>query len=194
MTARAPPRPVGNAGRVKPRTLVRIAKATSAPPAMKNGVLDRSAVSSAASRMVRSSMRGTLSSGAARGAALVSGLRRLELPVVVAADLRMPVRPLRGRVERHERELRDRLRGVQLDRDPRQVRDLKRQRAAPPGVHEARGRVDDEAEPAEGALPLYARDDVVRQLHPLERSAEDELAGVDDERVAVLDRHLLGEV
>ena len=43
-------------------------------------------------------------------------------------------------------------------------------------------------------LAFDARDDVVGQLDPLERAAEDELAGVDDELVARLDHDLLGEV
>ena len=43
----------------------------------------------------------------------------------------------------------------------------------------------------ERALPFEAGDEIVRQLHPLERRAEHELAGVKDERIAVLDLHEL---
>jgi hypothetical protein len=49
--------------------------------------------------------------------------------------------------------------------------------------------VDQEAEPAERALPLQARDQVVGETDPLERRAEHELAWVEDEGLRVL--HLL---
>ena len=62
-------------------------------------------------------------------------------------------------------------------------------------VHEARGRVDQEAEPAQARLALEAADQVVGELHVLERLPEHELARVEDERLlAVLDLHQLGEV
>ncbi len=54
-------------------------------------------------------------------------------------------------------------------------------------VDEARRRVDQEAEPAQGALSLEPRDEVVGQRHALERRAEHELAGVEDERLVVGD-------
>jgi hypothetical protein len=54
--------------------------------------------------------------------------------------------------------------------------------------------VDDEAQAAEARLALDPRDDVVGQLDPFERPPEAELAGVDDERLVVADRDLLGEV
>ena len=42
-----------------------------------------------------------------------------------------------------------------------------------------------EPEAAETRLPFQARDEIVRQRHALERRAEHELAGVEDERLAV---------
>ena len=57
----------------------------------------------------------------------------------------------------------------------------------PAGVDEARGRVDQQPEPAERALPLEARHEIVGKPNALERRAEHELAGVQDERPVVLD-------
>ena len=121
-------------------------------------------------------------SGDLTGGRAVAALRRLDLALVVAAQVGVPVRALGRAVERHERELGDREPGIELDRDAREVRDLERQRAAEARVDEAGGRVDDEAEAPDRALALDARDDVVGQLDPLQRPPEDELAGVDDER------------
>ena len=49
-------------------------------------------------------------------------------------------------------------------------------------------------EPAETGLALEAADDVVGKLHPLERLAEDELAGVQDERLVAGDLDQLGQL
>jgi hypothetical protein len=54
--------------------------------------------------------------------------------------------------------------------------------------------VDDQAESSERRLALDPGDDVVGQLDVLERPAEAELARVDDERLAVGDVDLLGQV
>ena len=53
----------------------------------------------------------------------------------------------------------------------------------PARVDEAGGRVDQQAESAERALALEAGDEVVGERDPLERRAEDELAGMQDERL-----------
>ena len=66
--------------------------------------------------------------------------------------------------------------------------------AVPAGVDEARGRVDQQPEPAERALPLEPGDEVVGQPHPLERRAEHELAGMEDERRLVVDLDELGQL
>ena len=63
------------------------------------------------------------------------------------------VGPLGRRVERHERQLRDRLAGPQDDRHAREVGDLERQRAPKARVDEAGGRVDDQPETAEMSCP-----------------------------------------
>src|SRR5580658_2265515 len=75
------------------------------------------------------------------GAGSVAALGGLDLTLVVAAESRVAVGPQGGRVESHERELRDRQAGVQLDRHAREVVELERQRAAPAGVAEAGGGV-----------------------------------------------------
>ena len=84
-----------------------------------------------------------------RRSALIAALGRRALALVVAAELRAPVRPQRRAIERHERELRDRQARVQLDRDAREVVQLERQRPLPAGVAEAGRRVDDQTEAAE---------------------------------------------
>ena len=57
----------------------------------------------------------------------------------------------------------------------------------PARVDEAGGRVDQEPEAAERALPLEPRDEVVGKPDPLERRAEHELARMEDERRLVVD-------
>ncbi len=44
------------------------------------------------------------------------------------------------------------------------------------------------------SLTLQSRHEVIRQLDPLERLAEDELTGMEDERLVVLDPEQLGQV
>ena len=66
--------------------------------------------------------------------------------------------------------------------------------AVPAGVDEAGGRVDQQPEPAERALALEPRDEVVRQRDALERRAEHELAGVQDERLVAVDLDELGQL
>ena len=51
------------------------------------------------------------------------------------------------------------------------------------GVDEARRRVDQEAEPPERRLSLEPRDEIVGEPHALQRRAEHELAGMEDERL-----------
>src|SRR3712207_2210304 len=121
------------------------------------------------------------------GGRAVATLRRLDLALVVATQIGVAVWALRRAVERHERELRDRQAGVELDRHAGEVRDLERERPAEARIDEAGGRVDDQAQAPDRALALDARDDVVRQLDPLLRAPEDELARVDDERLPVVD-------
>ena len=76
---------------------------------------------------------------------------------------------------------------VDGDREVGDVRELERQVALEAGIDEAGGAVDQQAEPAEARLALEPGDEVVGQPHPLERLAEHELAGVQDERLVALD-------
>ena len=108
-----------------------------------------------------------------RAGAAVATLGRLDLALVVAAELSWPYGRSRRRVEGHEGELRDRQARVQLDRDPREVVELERQRALPARVAEARrwrGR-SGRGGPSE-RLALDPRHDVVGELDPLHRAAE----------------------
>src|SRR5205085_828480 len=54
--------------------------------------------------------------------------------------------------------------------------------------------MNDETEPAQRAFALYAGNDVIRQLHPLERPAQAELAGVDHERLVLRGHDLFREI
>jgi len=54
--------------------------------------------------------------------------------------------------------------------------------------------MDQQPQPPQAALPLQARHQVVRQLHPLDRLAQHELPRVEDERLVVPDRQQLGQV
>jgi hypothetical protein len=54
--------------------------------------------------------------------------------------------------------------------------------------------VDQQPEPAERALPLEARHEIVGEPNALERRAEHELAGVQDERPVVLDLDELSQL
>src|SRR3954468_17199845 len=195
MTPRAAPSPFGHAGRVNPTTLIATANRASAMPKMKNGVSDLPASVVAAMTVVSRPMGGKLPRGAAAcRATLVAALGGLDLAVVVAPEVRMAIGPLGGRVERHERQLRDRQPGPQLDRDAGQVGDLERQRAREPGVDEASGRMDDETEAPQRALALDAGDDVVGQHDVLLRPGQDELARMHDERLVRAEDDLLGQV
>ena len=64
----------------------------------------------------------------------------------------------------------------------------------PAGIHEAGRRVDEEAEPAQGALAVQPRDEVVWQPDSLQRRAEDELSRMEDESPVLGDLDQLGEV
>ena len=59
--------------------------------------------------------------------------------------------------------------------------------ACPTWIDESSGGVYQEAESAEGRLAFDTRDDVVRQANRFQRRAEDKLAWVQDERLAVAD-------
>ena len=153
MTPRAAPSPFGHAGRVKPTTLMSDGEqgehdAEDEERRLRLAGLRRGRDDGGEQTHGRGNYR---AGAAACRAALVAALRGLDLAVVVAPEVRMPVGPLGGRVERHERQLGDRQPGPQLDRDAGQVGDLERQRAGEPGVDEARGRMDDEPEARRGS-------------------------------------------
>ena len=54
--------------------------------------------------------------------------------------------------------------------------------------------MDEQAEAAQGALALQPRDEVVGQLDPFDGLAQDELAGMEDERLVVVHPEQLGQV
>ena len=93
-----------------------------------------------------------------------------------------------------ERDLPDLHVRVDRDRQVRDVRQLEREVAVPPGVDVAGGRVDQQPETPEARLALQPRDQVVGQRHPLDRRAEHELARVQDEGLVAGDLDHLGQV
>ena len=174
------------------------ANAANTPPAMKNGVSDVLACS--ASRRRAACSAAAMQRGPWRRDLIADRRRGVGAPGRPRSGSRSP-RPGRGsgcrarggrtgaragRVERHERELRDRLAGPQLDRHAREVRDLERERALPARVDEAGRRVDDEPEAARAIdLPsMRATMSSGSSTHSSVRPRH-ELAGVDDERLAV---------
>src|SRR5919201_956197 len=119
---------------------------------------------------------------------------RAPLALVLRAELVRAVR-LFGRLrELHERELADLHPVVDRDREVGDVRELQRHVAVPAGIDEAGGRVDQETEAPQTAFSLQAGDEVVGELDALERRAEHELAGVEDERLLVADLDELRQI
>ena len=64
----------------------------------------------------------------------------------------------------------------------------------PPGVDEPGGGVDKESQASEGGLALEPGHQVVGDAHPFERRSQDELPGMEDERLPLGDLDQLGEV
>ncbi len=128
------------------------------------------------------------------GPAPVTRLRRVDLALVVAAELLVAVGPLGRGVEGHQAELRDRQPRAKDDRDAVEVGDLERERAPEARVNEPGRCVHDQAEAAEARFSLDSRHDVIGELDELLGAAEHELVRMDHEGVAVFDRDVLGQV
>src|SRR3954470_19407175 len=79
---------------------------------------------------------------------VIAARRRALLALVLRADLARAVGRLRRLGHLHERDLPDLHAGVDRYRQVRDVRELERHVAVPAWIDEARGRVDQEAEPA----------------------------------------------
>src|SRR5687767_5765479 len=77
----------------------------------------------------------------------VATRRGAALALVLRADPLRAVRPLRRLRQLDEGELADLHAGVDRDREIRDVRELERHVPVPPGVDEARGRMDQQPEP-----------------------------------------------
>ena len=107
--------------------------------------------------------------------------------LVLRSDLRRTVRNVGGRGHAQEAHLADLHAGYsvmgRLATLPSSSGDATRE----PGVDEAGGAVDEQAEPAEGALAFDSGDQVVGQADDLGGGAEHELARVEDEGVVVVD-------
>ncbi len=69
------------------------------------------------------------------------------------------------------------------------VRQLERDHPLEPGVDEARRRVNHNRQPPDTGAAVHAAHQIVREFHALLRRTEHELAGVEDERLAV--RHVV---
>ena len=140
----------------------------------------------------RSAARGLL--GRWLDVAMEGGRGRLGLALVLGTELWRTVRALDRARHLEEADLADAHPEIQRDRQVGHVRQLERQVALPARVDIASCGVDQQAEPAERRLAFEASDEIVRQLDPLERLAEDELARVEDERLVVRDLEQLGQV
>src|SRR5215218_1262892 len=150
-------------------------------------------------RSARQSTASFVPATSALGAAAIEvgvdcGRRGLALALVLRPELLRPVRALDRRAHPEEADLPDPHAAVQRDRQVGDVRELQRHGAAEPGVDVPRRGVDEQADASQRAPALEPRDEVVGQLNPLHGLAEDELAGVQDERLVVPDREQLGEV
>src|SRR4029434_1997580 len=93
--------------------------------------------------------------------------RRTSLALILALGSLRAVRDLSGRAQPEERDLTDLHVWVDRDRQVRDVRQLEREVAVPPGVDVAGGRVDQQPETPEARLAFQTRDQVVGQRHPL---------------------------
>src|SRR3954447_24385302 len=105
----------------------------------------------------------------------------LGLPLVLAARLPGAIGVLDGPIHAHEGDLADRHAAVDRDRQGGEVGELEGEIPLESRIDEAGRRMDHQAQAAERALPLQARDQVVRQADPLERLSQNELAGVQHE-------------
>ncbi len=99
-----------------------------------------------------------------------------------------------GRGQLEKTELTDLHPRVQHDRQRGNVAQLQRHVAGEPGVHEAGRRVRQQTEPTQRRLALHPCGDVVRQGDRLVGRAEDELTGVQDERLVAVDLDQPGQV
>src|SRR5690349_10613328 len=79
---------------------------------------------------------------------LVAAFGRGPLTLVVTSKFGTSVRPQRGSVKRHKRELGDLESGIELDWDASEIVQFERQRPSPTGIAETGRRVDDETESA----------------------------------------------
>ena len=118
---------------------------------------------------------------------------RSALALVAVAVLAGTVGVFGGRGQPEEAELADLHARPQLDGQRGHVGQFQRHVAGETGVDEARGGVRQQAEPAQGGLALEAGRDVVRKADSLVGGAQNELARVQDERLALLHLHEAGQ-
>src|SRR5699024_434752 len=102
--------------------------------------------------------------------------------VPVARGLRTGGMDRRG-AEAGEARLSDLHPRPQWDRQGRDVGQLQSDVSAEPGIDEAGGRVCEQTEPTQRRLALEAGCHVIGQGHEFVAGGEDELAGVEDERL-----------
>src|ERR1700690_1089260 len=118
----------------------------------------------------------------------------LALTLVLRPEPGAPVGPLDRAGHPEEADLADPHALVERDGQAPDVRQLEGEVALPARIDIAGRGVDQEAQPPKTALALEPGDEVVRQLHPLERLAQHELARVEDERLVAADGQELGQV
>src|SRR3954469_5300552 len=138
--------------------------------------------------------RGFAGGSASIEIAVEGGCGRLRLTLVLRTELRRAVGSFDRTRHLEEADLADPHPEIQRDREVRHVRQLERQVPLPARIDVARRRVDEEAESPKTRLALEPCDEIVRELDPLVRLAEDELARVKDKRLVLLDRQQLGQI
>ena len=116
------------------------------------------------------------------------------LALVLAAQFRRTVEALGWLGEAQERDLSDFHAVIQGNGQASDVAELQRQAAAPAGIHEAGGAVDQQPDASQAALAFQAGNEVIGQLDVLQGAAQDELPGVQDELIVALDFDLFGQV
>ena len=99
-----------------------------------------------------------------------------------------------GRGHAQEADLPDLHAGVDGDGEVGHVGELQGEVTVPAGVHEAGRGVDEEPQPPQGGLALEPGHQVVGDADPLQGRPQDELPGVEDERLPLGDLDQLGEV
>ena len=144
--------------------------------------------------IVAQTLRGNENNHLVAEVEVVAAGRRAPLALVLRSRGPAAIGVLGGSRHLEEGDLTDLHARVERDRQRRHVGQLEGEVAVPARVDKACGRVDQQPEPAQRALALEPRHEIVGQRDPLERRPEHELARVQNEAAFAPDLDQLGEV